>query len=200
MLLLLLALPAQAIRPPPDYRAELDHKMADRLSRQNEAGDWEGVVKAGEDYVEAIGISGPVAYELGFAENHQGQVDAALRWYGLAIEADPTDAAAPYDRGELLLAQGKLDLAAADFTAAAKLRPDHWAAWFRLAQVAGKRGDALAFEEQLIEAMRQGLDLHLLAADPNWRAFSRDPALGPILKRLITVYGDEAILEDLKAP
>ncbi len=202
-LLLLAALgapPAAALLPPPDYRAELDQKMAAELSALNGGDAWEQVVEKGEAYIEALGPSAPVAYELGFAENHLGHLSSALRWYGMAIEVDPNDPAARYDRGELLLASGKLDLAAADFQVASELRPDHWAAWFRLSQVAGARGDAAAFEAHLIEAMRQGLDTRMLVADPSWRAFSRDPALGPVLKRLITVYGDESILPALQAP
>ena len=35
----------------------------------------------------------------------------------------------------------------------------------------------------------------LVVEDPAWRGYYRDPALGPVLQRLITVYSDERLLE-----
>ena len=146
-------------------------------------------------FEETVGASADLIYERAYALNRQGEVDDALDAYGEALKLDPDHAAARYDRGELYLAQGEDAAARADLEAAARLRPDHWAAWFRLAQLDARAGDPEGMEAHLIEALRQGFDLGLLVADPHWRAWFQDPRLGPVLTRLVTVYGDEHLLE-----
>ncbi len=189
---------ALAAREPADYRAELHRAAAARAEQMNQGGLYADALAFAERWQRAVEPSSVVAYEAAYALNRMAKLDEALDAYSRCIELDPKNAAARYDRGELLLALGRPDEARADLHAAAELRPDHWAAHFRLAELAGKDRDVIAFEEHLMAALRQGFDLRTLLADPTWVSWFRDPLLGPVLQKLVTVYGDERMLEELR--
>lgn len=188
---------ALAARQPPDYRQELFRAAAAQVEALNADGRYEDALALAKRFERGVEPSAAVGYEAAYALNRMARLDEALRAYGEVIELDPNDAAARYDRGELLIAMGRPDDAREDLEVAARLRPDHWAAHFRLAEIAGHDGDVAAFEEHLMAALRQGFDLHTLLADPTWRGWFRDPKLGPVLRKLVVVYGDESMLEGL---
>ena len=198
--LLLGAPAARATREPGDYRESVMRFEAQRLEALNAAGRFDQVAAQGERFVDRVGAHPLVLYELGYAYNRMARLDLALDAYDRALDLDGDLAAARYDRGEILLSRGRLDKADADFTAAARLRPEHWAVHYRLAQVAGRKGDGPRMETELVEAVRNGFDFKTLLGDEDWRTFAADPTLGPVLTRMIVVYGDERVLEELRRP
>ncbi len=195
---LLLLSAALAAREPGDYRAAVFQGAARELEVLNGEGRFEDVLKLGERFTERVEPGAPVLYEMAYAANRMGRSRDALRLYDQALRLQPDLAVALYDRGELRLLQGDDAGALADFQAAALARPDHWAIHFRLAHLAGRRGDAAALDTHLVEALRVGFDFRTVVEDPDWKAWSRDPKLGPVIKRLLVVYSDEAIFEQLQ--
>lgn len=188
---------AAAARPAPDYRAELHGRMAAELEALNAIGRFDEVIERGGRFDDRVERSAVVAYEIAYAHNRKGDLGSATRWYDRALEADPRSAAARYDRGELRLQEGDVDGAHEDFSVAAEERPDHWVVHFRLAQVAGRRGDDRAFRTHLTDALRHGFDFRTILADPEWRAYAQDEALGAVLRRLIRAYSDEQLWVEL---
>lgn len=198
VLIALLVGRAHAARPPRDYRAQLFRAEAAELDALNRDGRFDEAIAQGRAFIRQVEASARVAYEVGLAFNRKGQPDQALDWYSRAIHLDPNLAEARYDRGEILLGRGRNEAALVDFLAAARVRPDHWAVHFRLAQIAGRRADAKTFEAQLLAALRDGFDFHTITDDPEWRRWMRDPTLGRVLKRLIVVYSDDSVLQALQ--
>ncbi len=191
---------ASASRPPPDYRAGLHARAAADLEQLNAVGRFDEAIERGKRFDDRVERAAVVAYEIAFAHNRKGEVDEALDWYDRAIEADPRNAPARYDRGELRLLRDDTEGAAEDFGVAAEERPTHWVVHFRLAQVAGLRGDDRAFREHLTEALRHGFDFRTILDDPQWRTWAQDEDLGRVLRRLIIAYSDETLWEKLSAP
>jgi len=197
-LALLLGLARAAPPPPPDYRAEVLGKATRALESLQEVGELDVVIREGLRFQEHVEPSADIAYEVALAQNRKGDRDAAMDSYDAVIELEPGHAAARYDRGELHLRAGDADAARTDFLAAAAAHPDHWVVHFRLAHLAGLAGDARALEDHLTEALRHGFSFRTIAADPTWRGWMRDPALGSVIVRLIVVYDDETIIEELR--
>ena len=140
LLALLLGLQTSlAARLPTDYREALFLRAATELEALNAIGRFDEAAERGKRFA-VLPHHQSQPYEVAFAYNRMAKLGDATRWYDRAIEADPTNAAACYDRGELRLVDGDVDGAAEDFAAAAAQRPDHWVVHFRLAQVAGRRG------------------------------------------------------------
>jgi tetratricopeptide (TPR) repeat protein len=194
-LLLLCLLPLRADVQPPDYGLALAREEAIRLESLNEQGRYPEVVKLGEAFQDDLLESAQVEYEIAFAWNALGEGDRARRHFRRALELDPGDAAAWYDLGEVYLREGSLDEAGEAFARAAALRPEHWAGPFRLAEIAARRGEAEAFEAHLRTALRNGFSFRVVVGDSNWLTYYRTPALRDVLKRLVTVYSDERLLE-----
>ena len=65
-----------------------------------------------------------LAEDAGFIASMAGRTEEALDWLGRAIEADPTFVQALHSRGYELDQLGRLDEAAADYTAAIEALPD----------------------------------------------------------------------------
>lgn len=196
---LMLAVAQAAAPPPPDYRAEVMGQAVRQLEALQAAGELDAVVREGARFQEHVAPDAGVAYEVALAENRRsGGGRAAMKAYDAVLALDPAHAAARYDRGELHLAAGDTDAARADFEAAAAAHPDHWVVHFRLAHLAGLAGDARGLEDHLTEALRHGFSFRTITADPTWRAWMRDPALGSVIARLIVVYDDEALIEELR--
>ena len=189
---------AHALRPPPDYRQELHQAAAAQIELLAAQGRVEEAEDLGARFLRRVEPSAAVHYELGLLQNRLGDLDGALRHYSAAIALDPDHVAARYDRGELLLVRGQVEEARADLERAAALRPDHWVVHFRLAELAGERGDLDGMEAHLMEALRHGFPLGTLVQDATWRRWAADPERGPILSRIIVVYGDESLLDALR--
>jgi tetratricopeptide (TPR) repeat protein len=194
----LLSAPAEAVRPVPEYRAELAADLGAVVSDLNTKGHYRQAIQEAGRITRAVERFALVAYEAGYAHYHLGELDAAARQYDQALALDPHLAAAHYDRGEIALAQGDLERAQEHFQAVVRLRPQHWAGHFRLAHLAGLAGTPAALHTHLSAAIGTGFELENLLVDPDWRAFSRDPVLGPVLRKLVVLYGDETILLQLK--
>lgn len=194
---LLLPSPVMATRDPPAYRDALAADAAARAQALNAIGRHDEALDLARAHQRAFGPSAALLYEIAFAYNMQGELDQALRAYGEAIELAPDDASARYDRAEILLGRGDLDAAEADLAVVLAQRADHWAVHLRLAEVAGRRGQPQPFEEHLLGALRVGMDWGMLANDPVWYELAADERVGPVLKRLITVYGDTQLWERL---
>ena len=162
-------------------------------------GDLEGALDLVQRFRRHVTEDARLVYEEGLVRRLQGETAQAEALYSQALEMDPGLAFAWYDLGELHLEAG--DLAAADeaFARATALTEDHpqgWAGPFRQAELAGRRGDTEAFSEHLRVALSRGFVFRTVAGDPTWTGFLRDPVLGEVMTRLMTVYGEEALLRD----
>lgn len=197
-LLLPIAAAAHAALPPPDYRAEVVAAVAHRVEAVADRGDLDAAIDLAERFEQVIGPAAPVAYEVALRLNRSGDAGQAMGWYDRTIAAEPDHAAARYDRGELRLRAGQLALARQDFEVALAERPDAWAVHFRLAELCAHRDDGPGFEQHLRAALERGFDFREIAADPNWRRWARDPQLGPIVARYMTVYSDARLLDALR--
>jgi tetratricopeptide (TPR) repeat protein len=194
-LLMLLAATAFADRAPPDYGEVLVREATVRLEASNLQGRYADTVEWGEDFQRQVIEAAALEYEIAYAWNALGESERAQRHYRRAVELEPDHAAAWYDLGELLLVEGELDRAEEAFERAAALRTDHWAGPFRLAEVAARRGQAERFEEQLRRALGAGFSFRVVVGDANWLGYYRDPALRDVIRRLVTVYSDESLLD-----
>ncbi len=197
-MILLLAALARAEMPPPDYRDALMAAAADEVARVARERGVEEAAAFAKKWERQVGPDARLAYELGLASRLTGDASGARRHLDRALELDPGLVAARYDRGEVLLAEGELDAAEADFREVVRLRPDQWAGHFRLADVAARRRDVAAFEGHLLEALRQGFSFRDVVGDARWRGYLADPELGPVVRRLVVVYQGEDVLDALE--
>ena len=194
---LLLGASAWAVPAPEDFRSVVHRSAAAELEALNASGHHLEVLQQGARFEAHVEGAALVRYEMAYAANRLGQERKALRLYTRALALQPDLAIALYDRGELRLLADDLSGARADFEAAARSRPDHWAVHYRLAHLAGREGKPEAMEEHLVEALRHGFDFRTLLGDSDWRAWSRDPSLGRVLQRLLVVYSDESVWDQL---
>lgn len=196
--LLLLCPLALAELPPPSYREALmdrAERSADALLAQNQPQEALTLVR---EFRDQVGDHPRLAYEQGLILNLMGESRQAEALYREALKQDPTLAAAWYDLGGLLLLREEQDEAREAYEQAAALTEDHpqgWGATVQLALLAARAQDAEGLERWLRESMRRGLRFATLAESPEWTQILRDPTLGPILRRMVVVYGEEALLE-----
>lgn len=200
LLVVTLALAAQAARDPRDYRESLNERTARRAERLVFEGKAEEAIAVCRGHVRALGPSVEVVYEWAVAHNALGELKPARQRLDEVLAMDEAHAAARYDRAELRLLEGDLAGAGEDLAVARRVRPDHWAVHFRLAELAALQGDPGAFEVALLDAVRYGFELRSLPEYPRWRTFLADPTIGPVLQRLVVVYGDDRILDALRGP
>lgn len=191
---------AHAEIEPPDYRSQLVAAAQAEVERLRVAEGMERAAAFAASWTRTVVDDGRVAYALGLGYRLEGDDARARAALDRAIELDPELAAARYDRGELRLQHGDLDGAEADFLAVVRLRPEHWAGHFRLADVAARRGQGGAFEAHLVDALRTGFSFRSLVGDSNWRRYLDDPQLGPRARRLVEVYQDAGVLRELLSP
>lgn len=199
MILGLLVGVARAELPPPDYREALMAAAADEVSSLARDQGPEAAEDLAKRWGRTVGSDARIEYELGLAWRLAGDAGKARRHLDRALALDPNNVPALYDRGEVLLNEGELDEAQADFEAVVRLAPERWAGHFRLADLAGRRRQPEAFEAHLLGALRQGFSLRTVVGDPRWHGYLRDPELGPVLRSLAVVYQDEAVLDALEA-
>jgi len=170
--------------------AEADARIAE--------GDLDGALDLVRGFRASVTDDARLAYEEGLVLRLQGDVPAAEDHYKRAVEMDPSLGFAWYDLGELHLAAGELEAADEAFARATAVTEDHpngWAGPFRQAELAGLRGDPVAFRAHLLEALRRGFVFRTVVEDPTWTSFRRDPALGDVMTGFMTVYGEEALIE-----
>jgi len=141
-------------------------------------------------------------YLIALGHRWLGEDEDAIRAYEATLALDDADVAAWYDLGELRFARGELDAARAAFTRVSDALVDDprrgmLGPW-RLAEVAAAQHDTAEVERQLKEALRRGFSFRQIEGLPNWKAYLADPALTDTLEKLITVYGDRAILDTLR--
>ncbi len=194
--LLLVAL-ARAELAPPDYTTSLTEAAAKEVARVGEEQGAGEAEKFARRWTRAFGPTARVTYELGLAWRLAGDDAHARRFLDEALVLDPELVAARYDRGEIRLADGDLDGAEDDFRVVVRSSPGAWAGWFRMAQIAGQRGDATAFEAHLLRALRTGFQVRAVAQDPTWRSLLQAPEVGPVLERLVLVYQGPEVLREL---
>lgn len=198
-MLALLAL-ARAELPPPDYRDDLMLAAQAEVARRAREQGLDAAEEFARNWERQVGADARVTYAVGLAWRLAGDEARARRALDRAVEQDAAFAPARYDRGEVLLNAGDLPGAQADFEEVVRRAPDQWPGHFRLADLAGRRGDAPGFERHLVEALRRGFSFRLVVADPRWHGYLADPALGPVLRGLVEVYQDESVLRALEAP
>lgn len=191
---------AAAELAPPDYDRTLTEGAGAEVARAGRERGPDVAETFAKRWMRTFGESARVLYELGLVWRLAGDDAHARRYLESAVALDPELAAARYDRGEIRLAAGDLPGALEDFEAVTRLEPEAWPGWFRLADLAGRSGDAKAFEAHLVRALRCGFQARAVATDPTWRGFASDPRIGPVLTRLVLVYQGTEALQELGAP
>jgi len=190
---------AHAELPPPDYRASLLDRIEHETDRLLENGEPEQALAHIRSFRSHLTDDPRLAYEEALVLRHLERPNQSVKLLKVALEGNPKLAAAWYDLGEIRLVQGKLDDAEAAFVKASALTESHphgWAGPYRLAEIAGFRGSAEAFEHQLEEALRRGFSFQrTVLGDSRWAGFMQNPKLASILRRLTTVYGEESVLK-----
>lgn len=144
-----------------------------------------------------------LAYLIGLASKLKGDTPTAQKEWERAVRLDDTRADAWHDLGELYLAQDNLEGAAKAFGHVSELVHRGSRAWlgpWRQAEVAAHQGDADGFETHMRVALERGFSFRMVKGLPNWKAFLANPALGPSVEKLITVYGTKPVLDSLRAP
>lgn len=186
--------------PPPDYGLELVAAEARALESMNERGAFLEVIEQGLAFSENVIPGGLVSYEIAFAQRALGNLEASEDSLLDAVQLDASLSFAWYDLGETALLRGDKRKAERAFAEAARLRPDHWAGFFRLAELSAERGDGERFDALLTKAIINGFDLRTVTQDPRWRDWYDDPVLGQILRRFLTVYWRDEVLEAFESP
>ncbi|MEC7239961.1 MAG: tetratricopeptide repeat protein [Myxococcota bacterium] len=190
--------------PIPDYEeallAEAEQEIDLLISR--------GLLEEADRYLaqfrEHVSDDARLMYSHGLTKRLIGELEPSQLLLEQALGRDPTLAEAWYDLGEVHLNLGRPVEAESAFQKAAQLskhHPNGWAAPFRLAELAGARGNTAAFEGWLEEAMQRGfLFQQIVWGSEKWTNFLSDPELGDIMKRLITVHESESILDSWPQP
>jgi tetratricopeptide (TPR) repeat protein len=185
--------------PAPDYRAALLDRIEQETDRLLENGEPEQALAHIREFRAEVADDPRLAYEEALVLRHLDRTREAEKLLTVVLHGDPSLAAAWYDLGEIHLSKNALEEAEKAFQQAATLTADHpqgWAGPYRLAEIAGFRGDPEAFAGHLQEALRRGFSFQrTVAADPRWGAFLKNPALAAVLRQLTTVVGEEEVLE-----
>lgn len=146
-----------------------------------------------EAFQTQVGEDARLRYLQGLAWRRLDQRVRAQRAYEAATALDPTRLDAWFDLGELhVIAEewSAADTAFAHVTDQLAEGPRAWPGWMQRAQVAAHRGDAEAFEDHLLQALRYGFTFSTVASDPTWQGWAADPTLGPVIQRLLHSYAD----------
>ena len=179
----------------PDYRSVLDQDYGRALSSLNQSGRYRESIQIGGRIQRAVDRFPRVSYEIGYAHYQLGEHQAAVRNYDIALRQDPGLTMARYDRGEIHLHQGRLEQAKVDFMVVVAQTPSHWAGHFRMAHLAGLTLDAQSFEQHLMRSIQYGFELESVMSDPDWERFARHSSLRPVLRKIMVLYGSEAMRE-----
>ena len=204
ILLFLLWGTVRADAEPPDYAESLAIAAENEADQLLADGRLEEALTLVQAFQASVLEDPRIAYEEALILRHLDRNEEATVLL-LEITAKHPDMAAPwYDLGEIHLSKGQMAQARTAFQEATNLTEEHplgWAGPYRLAEVAAFQEDAQGFEASLREALRRGFSFsRTVGGDPRWSRFLAHPELGPILRQLATVYGEEAVLETWSSP
>jgi tetratricopeptide (TPR) repeat protein len=155
------------------------------------------------NFQNSLFVDARLEYLIGLAHRYAGRTQLATGHFKQAILLDNTRQDAWYDLGEIYLAQGKYDEAQHAFQQVSDLVPTGRHSWigpWRLGEVAAHRGDVEDFESHMREALRRGFSFNNVKGLTNWKNFYANPVLHDSIEKLITVYGNPAVLETLERP
>ena len=204
MTLLLLLGSMWGALPMPDFREALLAETEQEVDLMISRGQLEEADRYLVQFRGHVSDDARLMYSHGLIKRLLGELESAQLLLEQSLAGDPTLAEAWYDLGEVHLNLDRLGEAQSAFKKAAELSEDHpngWAAPFRLAELAGTRGNTAAFEGWLEEAMLRGfLFQQIVWGSEKWTNFLSDPELGDIMKRLITVHESESILDSWPRP
>lgn len=180
------------------YEKELEAKVMVRVLTQIEQQNHREVQNIIDAFEKELFPSEQLCYDVGLAYNQQGNLAQAKKYYNRAIEINPNQASALYDRAELYLLEGKTAEAKTDLERLINQKQQHWAIYFRLAEIAAKEQDGKKMEEYLLQAIRYDMDITLLLKDPlTWKKVAKDPKLEPYLHRIFVIMAEEKLWEML---
>ncbi len=203
LLLWLLLDVASAEIPLPSYRDATTIAAWHEVNALVERGRYAEAVERAKAFERTVFETPGLAYLTGLSYRFLDDASLAERHLRRAATLDP-DYAAPWsDLGEIYLVQGRYDEAREAFEHVARLLPKGPGSAIgprRLAEIAAHQGDAAAFEHHIREALRRGFSFRDIAGLPNWKQFYADPALQDSVVKMITVYGDQKVLETLAPP
>ena len=98
-------------------------------------------------------------YDLGWLAQIEGDRDSARKYYGMAIQADPTIWQAHHNLGNLDILQGRPQDAMREFEETIRLRGDYGPAYVNLATLQMRAGDTRSALQTLESLMRFRWDL-----------------------------------------
>ncbi len=199
--LVLIAGLALAEVPIPSYQDELTESAWLEVNHLIESGRIDEALTTAEAFEKHVVEDSGIAYLRGLAHRFRGEPELAEQHLRRAVKLDPSRKDAWSDLGEILLASQRYDEARDCFAKVDELLPSgrySWVGPFRLAEVAAHQRQPRRFEEHMREALRRGFTFRTIERDPNWQKFYADPSMHDSVEKLITVYGDTAILDTLK--
>ena len=177
---------------PEAFELSLQQKVIAEIQLLERTDGLEAALDYGDRFRSEVLNGVELQYELALMLNRAGQLEAAADRYSQLLIQDSEHIASLYDRGEIRLILGQYAEAESDLHQLEKLKPDVWVVHFRLAELAGHQKRADLFEEQIIEALRDGFSLSLLAeSGEHWHNWAKDPSLGLVLKQIFLLYGSE---------
>ena len=188
-----------AAEPPPSFELILQQQIIAEVQRLARQENLEEALAHGDRFRAEVLDGVELQYELALMVNRSGALEDAVKRYSQLLKQDPTHIASLYDRGEIQLILGEYDAAELDLRQLEKLKPDVWVVHFRLAELAGHQKKPDVFEQQILEALRDGFSLSLLAeSGKHWHNWANDPSLGLVLKQIFLLYGSETQWSELQ--
>ena len=181
-----------AAEPPPSLELSLQQQVIAEVHHIERSQDLPAALAYGDRFRQKVLDGIQIQYELALMVNRSGDLKAASTRYSQLLNQDPNHIASLYDRGEIHLLLGRYDAAESDLRQLEVLKPDVWVVHFRLAELAGHQSKTEVFEQQILEALRDGFSLSLLAeSGQHWHNWANDPSLGLVLKQIFLLYGSE---------
>lgn len=177
----------------PAERRTLDRQADDELRK---------AIQAADTFAAQVTPTSGLAYLTGLSWRLLRDDQKAEAAYRRSIELDPEGAVdAWYDLGEILLRRG--DWAGADaaferVSAGLTSGPESWRGPLRRADVAARKGDTVAFEVHVHEALRRGFRMDQVRTLDQWRDYYADERLRGTIEKLVQVYGSRDLIDDLR--
>lgn len=202
MILLLAALALSSV-PPPSFEEHLGLRAWHRVDALVEAGRYEEAIAEADSFQQTVVPTAGLHYLVGLSWRRLHDDQRAETALLASVALDPDYVAPWYDLGEIWLVAGRWSDAERAWKRVSELVPAgaHCELGpLRLAEVAAHQRDATAFETHLREALHRGFHFRSIRAEPQWRDFYADPMLRDSVAKMVTVYGDPALLDDLSRP